>query len=119
MLTWYDLLGLEAGAPAAQVRAAYQARLGQLGPRLLSGASTRVLRAADTARAAADAAWQVLSGHGPAHRAADGRGGAGGRSGSPAGQQSPPGWHGDRAGLARAPPPLVTAPWARPAGRGQ
>ena len=56
MLTWYDLLGLEAGAPAAQVQTAYQARLGQLGPRLLSGAPTRVLRAADTARAAADAA---------------------------------------------------------------
>jgi hypothetical protein len=60
MLTWYDLLGLEAGASAAQVRAAYQARLGQLSPRLLSGVPTRVLRAADTARAAADAAWQVL-----------------------------------------------------------
>jgi hypothetical protein len=61
MLTWYDLLGVEPGAPAAQVRAAYQARLAQLGPGLLSGAPTRVLRAADAARAAADAAWQVLN----------------------------------------------------------
>jgi PASTA domain len=60
MLTWYDLLGIAPGATAGQVQAAYQARLGLLAPRLLSGAPTRVLRAADTARAAADAAWQVL-----------------------------------------------------------
>jgi PASTA domain len=60
MLTWYDLLGVEPGAPAGQLRTAYQARLGQLGPQLLSGVPTRVLRAADAARAAADAAWQVL-----------------------------------------------------------
>jgi curved DNA-binding protein CbpA len=49
-----------ARATAGQVQAAYQARLGLLAPQLLSGAPTRVLRAADTARAAADAAWQVL-----------------------------------------------------------
>ena len=35
-------------------------RLGLLAPQLLSGTPTRVLRAADTARAAADAAGQVL-----------------------------------------------------------
>lgn len=61
MLTWYDLLGIAPGATAAEVQAAYQARLGLLAPQLLSGAPTRVLRAADTARAAADAAWRVLS----------------------------------------------------------
>ena len=69
MLTWYDLLGLEAGAPTAQVRAAYQARLGQLGPRLLSGAPTRVLRAADAARAAVTGAVAITRqqrGSGPA-----------------------------------------------------
>lgn len=60
MLTWYDVLGIAPGATAAQVQAAYQARLGLLAPRLLSGAPTRVLRAADTARASADAAWRAL-----------------------------------------------------------
>ena len=60
MLTWYDLLGIAPGATAAQVQAAYQARLGLLAPQLLAGAPTRVLRATDIARAAADAAWQVL-----------------------------------------------------------
>ena len=61
MLTWYDLLGIAPGATAAQVKDAYQARLGLLTPALLSGAPTRVLRAADTARATADAAWRTLS----------------------------------------------------------
>jgi hypothetical protein len=61
MLTWYDLLGIAPGATAAEVQAAYQARRGLLAPQLLSGAPTRVLRAADTARAAADAAWRTLS----------------------------------------------------------
>ena len=61
MLTWYDLLGIAPGATPAQVQDAYQARLGLLAPRLLSGAPTRVLRAADAARAAADAAWRALS----------------------------------------------------------
>lgn len=61
MLTWYDLLGIAPGATAAQVQDAYQARLRQLTPDLLAGATTRVLRAADTARAAADAAWRGLS----------------------------------------------------------
>ena len=54
MLTWYDLLGVGPGATAAQLQAAYQARLGLVAPQRLSGAPTRVLRAA------ADAAWQVL-----------------------------------------------------------
>lgn len=61
MLTWYDLLGIAPGATASQVQEAYQARLGLLAPQLLSGAPTRVLRAADTARAGADAAWRTLS----------------------------------------------------------
>ena len=60
MLTWYDFLGIAPDASAGQVQAAYQARLGLLAPQLLSGAPTRVLRAADTARATVDAAWQVL-----------------------------------------------------------
>jgi curved DNA-binding protein CbpA len=61
MLTWYDLLGIAPGATAAQVQDAYQARLGLLAPQWLFGAPTQVLRAADTARAAADAAWRALS----------------------------------------------------------
>lgn len=61
MLTWYDLLGIAPGATAAQVQEAYQARLGLLAPQRLSGAPAQVLRAADTARAAADAAWRTLT----------------------------------------------------------
>ena len=60
MLTWYDVLGVLPGASPGQVQSAYQERAGLLDPRMLSGASPKVLKAADAARAAVGEAWRVL-----------------------------------------------------------
>jgi curved DNA-binding protein CbpA len=60
MLTWYDVLGVSPGASPGQVRSAYQARARRLAPQMLAGAPTKVLKAADVAKAAVDEAWRVL-----------------------------------------------------------
>lgn len=60
-ITWYDVLGVPAGADRDTVRDAYVARLSQLRPESLSGAPSPVVSAAGRARAAVEAAWQVLS----------------------------------------------------------
>jgi curved DNA-binding protein CbpA len=60
MVTWYDVLGVPPGASPGQVQSAYQARARLLDLQVLSGASSKVLKAADAARAAADEAWRVL-----------------------------------------------------------
>jgi hypothetical protein len=56
----YDILGVMPGASAQHIQRAYQARMRQLGPGVISGASSKVLVAADRARAAAEHAWRVL-----------------------------------------------------------
>jgi hypothetical protein len=60
LMTWYDILGILPGASADEVRCAYEARTRQLGPQMISGAPSKVITAADRARAAADEAWRVL-----------------------------------------------------------
>jgi curved DNA-binding protein CbpA len=60
MLTWYDVLGVLPGASPGQVESAYQERARLLDPPMLSGASPKVLKAADAARAAVDEAWRIL-----------------------------------------------------------
>ena len=60
MLTWYDVLGVLPGASPGQVQSAYQERARLLDPRMLSGASSKVLKAADVARATVDEAWHIL-----------------------------------------------------------
>jgi curved DNA-binding protein CbpA len=50
VLTWYHILGVSPAASSEQVRSAYQARVRQLAPRMLAGAPTTVLRAADAAK---------------------------------------------------------------------
>jgi curved DNA-binding protein CbpA len=60
MLTWYDILGVLPGAPPGQVQSAYQERARLLDPRMLDGAPSKVLKAADAARAAVSEAWHVL-----------------------------------------------------------
>lgn len=60
MLTWYHILGVSPAASSEQVRSAYQARVRQLAPRMLAGAPTTVLKAADAAKATADETWRVL-----------------------------------------------------------
>jgi len=60
MLTWYDVLGVLPGASPGQVQSAYQERARLLDPRMLDGAPSKVLKAADAARAAVSEAWRVL-----------------------------------------------------------
>ena len=60
IITWYDMLGLTAGASPDTLRSAYEERLRQLAPRLFSSAPSPVLVAATRAREAAEAAWLVL-----------------------------------------------------------
>jgi hypothetical protein len=60
MLTWYDVLGVLPGASPWQVQSAYQERARLLDPRMLNGAQSKVLKAADTARATVGEAWHIL-----------------------------------------------------------
>jgi hypothetical protein len=59
-ITWYDVLGVAAGASAQTLRRAYQERVRQLRPDLVAGAPSSVVTAAARAREAAEAAWLVL-----------------------------------------------------------
>lgn len=60
IITWYDFLGLTAGASLDTIQYAYEERLRQLTPTLFSGASSPVLAAAGRARESVEAAWLVL-----------------------------------------------------------
>lgn len=59
-ITWYDVLGVTAGASDDTLRYAHEERMRQLSPSLFSGASSAVLQAASRARELVDAAWRVL-----------------------------------------------------------
>ena len=67
-ITWYDVLGVPAGASADTLRQAYEDRKGQLRAQLLSGAPSPVLSAANRASQLVEAAWLVLSDPGQRHR---------------------------------------------------
>jgi len=60
MLTWYDVLGVLPGASPMRVESAYQERARLLDPRMFNGAPSKVLKAADAARATVDEAWNIL-----------------------------------------------------------
>lgn len=60
-ITWYDVLGVPAGASADTLRQAYEGRKGQLRAELLNGAPSPVLSAAARASQSIEAAWLVLS----------------------------------------------------------
>ena len=60
MLTWYDVLGVLPGASPGEVQSAYQERARLLDPRMLNGAPSKVLKAADAARATVGEAWHIL-----------------------------------------------------------
>jgi hypothetical protein len=59
-LTLYDILGVLPGASRQQIERAYRAQLKVLAPAMIAGSTTKVLRAIDRARAAAEQAWRVL-----------------------------------------------------------
>lgn len=60
-ITWYDVLGVTAGASADTLRQAYADRKRQLRAELLTGAPSPVLSAASRASQSIEAAWLVLS----------------------------------------------------------
>ena len=60
MLTWYDVLGVLPGASQGEVQSAYRERARLLDPRMLDGAPSKVLTAADAARATVGEAWRIL-----------------------------------------------------------
>jgi hypothetical protein len=59
-ITWYDVLDVLPGASTEEIRDAYRARADLLRPDAISGASPKVLAAADRALSLAGAAWRVL-----------------------------------------------------------
>jgi len=59
-ITWYDILGVSAGASSDTLHYAYAERMQQLRPELVSGAASPVVSAAGRAREAVEAAWLVL-----------------------------------------------------------
>jgi len=67
-ITWYDVLGLTAGASPDTILLAYEERTRQLTPTQFAGAPYPVVMAATRAREAAVAAWQVLSDPDRRHR---------------------------------------------------
>lgn len=60
-ITWYDVLGVPAGASDDTLRQAYGSRKHQLRAELLNGAPSPVLAAATRASQSVEAAWLVLS----------------------------------------------------------
>jgi curved DNA-binding protein CbpA len=60
LITWYDILGVTAGAASDTISYAYGQRTALLAPELFSGADSPVLAAATRAREAVQAAWFVL-----------------------------------------------------------
>ncbi len=67
-ITWYDVLGVPAGASADTLRQAYEDRKRQLRAELLNGAPSPVLSAATRASQSIEAAWLVLSDPGQRRR---------------------------------------------------
>ena len=60
LITWYDILGVTAGAASDTISYAYGQRTALLRQELFSGAPSPVLVAATRAREAVQAAWLVL-----------------------------------------------------------
>ena len=60
LITWYDILGVTAGAASDTISYAYGQRTALLAPELFYGAPSPVLAAATRAREAVQAAWLVL-----------------------------------------------------------
>jgi hypothetical protein len=59
-MTWYEVLGVLPTARREAILRCYEAKCARLGPGQIAGAPSKVIAAADRARAALDAAWRVL-----------------------------------------------------------
>ena len=60
-LTWFDILDIEPDSSANEVQRAFEEKTAVLRPELISGASSKVVAAADRARAALEAARRILT----------------------------------------------------------
>lgn len=60
-LTFYDVLGVQSGASADDVQRSYDAKMAVLAPVMISGAPSKVIAAADRARAALELARRTLA----------------------------------------------------------
>jgi len=60
-VTWYEVLGVMPGAEQRKIKREYEARSGQLGPAMIAGAPSNVLRAVTRAQGLLEEAWRVLS----------------------------------------------------------
>jgi curved DNA-binding protein CbpA len=67
-ITWYDVLGITAGASSDTLRHAYTERIRQLAPELVSGEPSPVVSAATRARDSVEAGWLVLGDRERRHR---------------------------------------------------
>jgi DnaJ domain/PASTA domain len=59
-LSYYDILGVEPGASADEIRLAYETKIGVLAPAMISGAPSKVVAVVDRARTALEVAKQTL-----------------------------------------------------------
>lgn len=60
-LSYYDILGVVAGASAGDVQRGYEAKAAVLAPRMISGAPSKVIAVADRARAVLELARRTLT----------------------------------------------------------
>jgi len=63
-ITWYDVLGITAGASAETVQRAYQAKARQLQGYRIAGAPAEVARAVARGQTVIDSAWRILGDRG-------------------------------------------------------
>jgi PASTA domain len=68
LLSYYDILGVEPGATAGEIRLAYETKAGVLAPAMISGAPSKVVGVVDRARAALEVAQRTLLDPGARHR---------------------------------------------------
>jgi hypothetical protein len=59
-LSYYDILGVEPGASADEIRLAYETKAGVLAPAMISGAPSKVVGVVDRARAGLEIAQRTL-----------------------------------------------------------
>jgi hypothetical protein len=59
-ITWYDILGVLPSVSVGKIQREYDAKASLLGPELISGAPSAVVKAASRAQGILDAAWRVL-----------------------------------------------------------
>src|SRR5215471_21383535 len=59
-ISWYNVLGVLPGCSPDQIKSAYDAKVSQLRPQLLSGAPSAVITAASRAQQMLDSAWSLL-----------------------------------------------------------